>query len=140
LIEIAEGQGAEVVVSPKPTADMRASVELGLEHLSQGTEPDAVLLTPGDTPGLNEAVVARVIRLATVAPRRIIVPYHKGRRGHPVLLPWSLAREIPGLPSGVGVNALLAANPDLIDTFDADDPGILADLDTPEDYRLWLDG
>jgi molybdenum cofactor cytidylyltransferase len=140
LIEAAEGQGAEVLRSPTPTADMRASVELGLEYLTQGSEPDAVLLAPGDSPGLKAANVARLIRRAADQPGRIIVPCHEGRRGHPVFLPWSLAREIPHLPPGVGVNALLAAHPEAIVAFDADDPGILADLDTPGDYRLWIEG
>jgi molybdenum cofactor cytidylyltransferase len=140
LIEAAEGQGAEVLASPTPTADMRASIELGLEYLAQGPEPAAVLLTPGDSPGLDAAAVARVIRQAADHPGRIVVPRHEGRRGHPVLLPWSLAREIPGLPPGVGVNALLTAHPEAIVAFDADDPGILADLDTPADYRRWVEG
>jgi molybdenum cofactor cytidylyltransferase len=140
LIEAAKGQGAEVLVSPRPTADMRASIELGLEYLAQGPAPAAVLLTPGDSPGLDAAAVARVIRQAAEHPGRIIVPRHDGRRGHPVLLPWSLASEIPGLPPGVGVNALLAAHPEAIVAFDADDPGILADLDTPADYRRWVEG
>jgi molybdenum cofactor cytidylyltransferase len=140
LIESAEGQGAEVVISATPTADMRASVELGLAYLAQGSEPDAVLLAPGDSPGLKSANVARVIRRAADQPGRIIVPCHEGRRGHPVFLPWSLAREIPRLPPGLGVNALLAAHPEAIVAFDADDPGILADLDTPGDYRFWIEG
>jgi molybdenum cofactor cytidylyltransferase len=140
LIEAAEGQGAEVLVSPTPTADMRASIELGLERISQGTEPEAVLLTPGDSPGLDAAIVARVIGRASDHPGLIIVPRHQGRRGHPLLLPWSLAIEIPRLPAGVGVNALLAAHPEAINAFDADDPGILADIDTPEDYRRWSGG
>ncbi len=67
------------------------------------------------------------------------MPYHEGRRGHPILIPWELAMRIPGLPPGVGVNALLRARPDEIEAFDAGDPGVLFDLDTPEDYRRWDD-
>jgi molybdenum cofactor cytidylyltransferase len=137
MLEALAGRGVEVVVAASPTSDMRGSVELGLAYLADGPEPSAILLAPGDSPGLVSATVARVIARAAEAPGRIVVPRHEGRRGHPVLLPWSLAKEIPRLPQGVGVNALLAAHPDAILTFDADDPGILADLDTPEDYRRW---
>jgi molybdenum cofactor cytidylyltransferase len=133
----ATAEGAEVIVAPSPPADMRASVELGLEALARGAKPSALLLAPGDSPGLNPELVSRVIRNGRESSGRIVVPRHGGRSGHPVLLPWTLAKEIPRLPAGVGVNALLAAHPDLIAPFDADDPGILADLDTPEDYRAW---
>ncbi len=137
LVEAARAEGAETVTAPAPPPDMRASVELGLEFLGEGPEPSAVLLTPGDSPGLDAVAVARVIRRAAGAPGRIVVPRHDGRRGHPLLLPWPLASEIRRLPPGVGVNALLARHAETVVFDDADDPGILADLDTPEDYRRW---
>jgi molybdenum cofactor cytidylyltransferase len=137
LIEAAGGQAAEVVIATSPTLDMRASVELGLESFASGPVPTALLLTPGDVPGLTSAQVARVILASSQAPDRIVVPRHDGRRGHPVLFPWGVASQIPRLPSGVGVNALLAQNPDSILDLDTDDPAILADLDTPDDYRIW---
>jgi molybdenum cofactor cytidylyltransferase len=135
----ARSEGAEVVVAASPPADMRASVELALDYLARGTPPTAILLAPGDSPGLNPAIVAIVIRKAAEAPGRIIVPRHGGRSGHPVLLPWGLAEAIPRLPAGVGVNALLAEHPGRIEAFDAGDPAVLSDLDTPEDYRTWAD-
>ncbi len=139
LIESAEEQGAEVVVADAPTSDMRASVELGLAWIAEGPEPIAVLLTPGDIPGLSPADVARVIQASTQAPGRIVVPQHGGRRGHPVLIPWTLAKEIPSLPSGVGVNDLLREHAGSVFAFEMETPGILADLDTPDDYRAWLE-
>ena len=137
LIEAAEGQGAEVVVAGSPTVDMRASVELGLARLSGGPEPSSMLLTPGDLPGLGRTAVARVIEASARFPGWIILPRHAGRRCHPLLLPWTLAREIPRLPTGVGVNALLASHRDLTTDVEVDDPAILDDLDTPDDYRRW---
>jgi molybdenum cofactor cytidylyltransferase len=133
----ARAEGAEVIVAASPPADMRASVELGLGSLARGPVPTAVLLAPGDSPGLHPDLVARVIQKAVESPGRIVVPRHGGRSGHPILLPWGLAKAIPRLPVGVGVNAMLAGHSALIEAFEADDPGILADLDTLEDYRPW---
>ncbi len=118
---------------------MRASIELGLAALSGGTPLSALLLAPGDSPGLSATLVARTIRLASLAPGRIVVPRYESRNGHPILIPWELAVCIPALPDGVGVNALLREHADKIEPFDADDPGVLVDLDTPDDYRRWLD-
>ncbi len=137
VIEAAESQGAEVVIPEQPTLDMRASVELGLERLAEGLEPTALLLTPGDIPGLMREAVARVIEASIGSPGRIIVPRHAGRRGHPLLLPWPLATEIPRLRPGVGINTLLADHSELIHFVEIEDPGLFEDLDTPDDYRRW---
>jgi len=137
LVEAARDAGAELLIAPAPPPDMRASVELGLGRLDEGPGPSAVLLAPGDSPGLDARSVSRVIRRAAGSPGRIIIPRHDGRRGHPLLLPWPMAREIWQLPPGVGVNALLARHADAVEFAETDDPGILADLDTPEDYRRW---
>jgi molybdenum cofactor cytidylyltransferase len=138
LIEAAEAEGAEVVIPDRPTLDMRASVELGIARLSDGPRPAALALTPGDIPGLSGGVVARVIEAWSASPERIIVPRHSGRRGHPLLLPWSLVEEIPSLPPGVGVNALLAEHSVMIQYLAIDDPDLYDDLDTPDDYRRWI--
>ena len=35
-------------------------------------------------------------------PDRIVIPSHNGRRGHPIVLPWTIAAQIHSLPAGVG--------------------------------------
>lgn len=137
---LAESGGAEVVVAPGLTPDMRASVELGLGRLAAGPLPVAVLLAPADSPGIGPELVGQVVRRASESPGRIIVPRHGGRSGHPVLIPWTLAALIPRLPDGVGVNHLIARHADAVEFLEADDPGLLADLDTPDDYLEWSDG
>lgn len=134
----AAGAGAAVVVPATRPLDMRASVELGLAHLErQGQPPATVLMIPADSPGLTPALVARVIERARAEPGAVVVPVAEGRRGHPIALPWAIALAIRALPAGVGVNALLALNPAVVTELDVDDPGAVADLDTPDDYQRW---
>ncbi|MBV8268508.1 MAG: nucleotidyltransferase family protein [Planctomycetaceae bacterium] len=138
LAEEAERAGAAVVVAPERPADMRASIELGLGRLDRGPAPDAVLIAPGDSLGITPALVARVVeQRAKVEPRAIVVPVYRGRRGHPIALPWCLATEVKSLPMGVGLNALVARHAADLVEFEVDEPGAVADLDTPEDYRHW---
>jgi molybdenum cofactor cytidylyltransferase len=134
--------GAVVVVAPDDPPDMRASVVLGLDRLSRdGGEPTAWLLCPGDSPGISPEAVDRVIRhgLAT-PPGSIVVPTREGRRGHPVYFPWEIAREIRELPEGRGVNAVVAARSERVVELDLGGLPVDADLDTPDDYRLWASG
>jgi molybdenum cofactor cytidylyltransferase len=133
----AAGSGAEVLTPPTATADMRASVELGLDLLDANVPPEALLIAPGDCPGLDSVLVGRVIDLGRADSRSIVVPSARGRRGHPVLLPWVIAREIRRLPADVGINALLTTYSDLVVSLDWPDPTAMDDLDTPDDYRRW---
>ncbi|MGE3821449.1 MAG: NTP transferase domain-containing protein [Isosphaeraceae bacterium] len=146
LIQAAEARGAVVVVPDLQPAEMRDSIELALNALEVDAERDAdprreaivtVLLTPADSPGLQPSTVRQVLERARAEPDRIVVPIVEGRRGHPVALPWTLAREVRQLPAGVGVNALIAERAGRIVELPVDDPGVIADLDTPEDYARW---
>src|SRR5262249_24086080 len=109
--------GAALIITPYvQPPDMRSSVELAVRAMEayQGPAdlPQAVLLAPGDSPGLTPALVVRVILAARANPGRIVVPTVAGKRGHPVALPWAVAQEIRKLPEGVGVNALVARHAD----------------------------
>lgn len=138
LIAEAERAGAEVATLAGPTDDMRATVQFGLEQLARGTTPEGVLLAPGDTAGISASVVAHVIAQFRENRSSIVVPTYRGRGGHPVLIPWSLAEQIPGLPAGAGVNALMKDRPESVLKLEVDDAGTVVDLDTPEDYRQWV--
>ena len=128
--------GADVIVPEKRPAAMRDSVELALSELAWSDDPpDAILLAPGDSPGLSSASVARLVAAWRERPNRIVAPMFEGRRGHPVVIPWHLAEAVADLPAGVGVNALLAEHAgDVVEiAFETDT--VLVDLDTPEDLE-----
>ncbi len=137
----AEGQaaGAEVIVPAVRPAEMRDSIELALEQLARDRPPRWVVLTPGDCPGVTPELVAALLDLADREPENLIVPVSRERRGHPLVLPWSLAAEIPSLPAGTGVNALISAAARRLTELPVSSPDVCADLDTPDDLRRWLD-
>jgi molybdenum cofactor cytidylyltransferase len=129
--------GADVVVPHTRPAEMRDSIELGLERLARHGTPQCILLTPGDYPGITAEVVARLLEHAASMPDRIVIPSHNGRRGHPIVLPWKIAAQVQFLPIGAGVNTLVAQHGDSVVEFDVSSPEIIADLDTPADLRQW---
>ena len=130
------GARVDVVVPAEPPPDMKASVGHGLEFLRREEIPtaaDAWLLAPADMPLLTIGHIGQVLAAHDPAAPCIVVPRHAGRRGHPVLFPWSSSAEVQRLGSEEGLNRLL-------EQFDVReiamaDPGILADIDTPDDYR-----
>ena len=129
--------GAEVVAPPRRPAEMRNSIEIALEILSVPTPPEHVLLAPGDTAGISPWVVMRLLAESALHPESIIVPRRGPSRGHPIVLPWVLAAEVPSLPLGQGVNTIVAGGATRVVEVRVGDPGFVEDIDTPKDYRRW---
>ncbi len=77
------------------------------------------------------SVIEAYRRLATP----IAIASYQGRRGHPVLFARELFVELAAAPEDQGARAVVAADPARVAYVDVDDPGILMDLDTPEDLE-----
>jgi molybdenum cofactor cytidylyltransferase len=136
LAELCRGAGAQVVVPDVPPPDMKSSVGHALAWIGAlrvPTSDDAWLLAPADMPRLNAALIDFVIANHQVAAPRIIVPTAAGRRGHPVLFPWSLAADVATLGENEGLNALLARS--VVSEVAWGDASAFADVDDPADYE-----
>ncbi len=141
LADAGRRSGADIVLADPPPPDMKASVLAGLAHaanLYAPNEGDAWLLAPADMPMYTPATIDRVIEEAKGWREHIVVPCYAGQRGHPVLFPWRMAAAAAALAPDVGLNQLLKEN--AVREVDVFDQGVLADLDTVEDYRKWHDG
>lgn len=90
----------------------------------------------GDQPQVQERSV-RLLReafLRTQSP--LVVPSFQIRRGHPWLVARSLWNELIGMSLSQTPRDFLNAHANDIHYVNLDTPSILADLDTPEDYRI----
>jgi molybdenum cofactor cytidylyltransferase len=129
--------GAEVLTPQARPAEMRQSVELGLQFLDRDPPPQFLLVTPGDVPGISPGLVARLLVVAAEHPDCLVVPRQESRRGHPIVLPWDVAAQLPALPATVGLNVLVARHKDRLIEFSTPESGVAADLNTPEDWHRW---
>jgi molybdenum cofactor cytidylyltransferase len=143
LISLAVSAGAELLALPEPTSDMRSTVERGLDWIERHYSPspdDCWLLAPGDHPAFSAGVVRLLLEAARATAHSIVVPTHDGRRGHPVLMRWRQVQEIRALPPNEGINAFIRSHTAESLELPVADPGILANLDTPEDYERLRSG
>lgn len=146
LAEVVRAAGAEVVQPAVDPPDMKASIRYGLEFVAQHFQPqpaDVWLVAPGDMPGLSPAVIGRLLQQSARQPGRILIPTIGGRRGHPVLLPWSLAAKMAQLDEREGLNTLIDAHdplPVACDDAASTSPGAFVDLDTPADLKKFRAG
>jgi molybdenum cofactor cytidylyltransferase len=143
LKALAEAAGAEVQVLPAATADMRSTIEFGLQSLAErfALKPyDAFLLAPGDHPGFTADIVCK-LRAAYLSSRSssIIIPTYVACWAHPALIAWKHVAGIRALPRHVGVNAFFHKNAEMVEEMPVADRRVLINLDTPDDYAVLLD-
>jgi CTP:molybdopterin cytidylyltransferase MocA len=145
LAPLAEAAGAAVLRLPEATADMRATVLHGLSWLEERFHPSpdaAWLLAPADHPAAGAGVVRALLAAYAASPSRsVIVPVHGGRRGHPTVIAWRHVAAIRAWPAGEGLNGYLRSQMGETLEVEAADAGVVADLNTAEDYehfrRTW---
>jgi molybdenum cofactor cytidylyltransferase len=126
-----------IVEAAVPPPDMRDSVELLLNAVERACSPaddDGWLLTPGDHPIVHPLVLRTVVEAFKRDPHEIHIPTFQGKGGHPTLFPWALASRVAELPRDQGLNSLRKLADVRTALHPTDEPSILWDLDTPEDY------
>lgn len=120
-----------VVFNPDYEKGMITSFQAGVRALSW--EAAGAFLFLVDHPLVDSATVEAMIM--NLAPNRIVLPTFEGRRGHPVLFSSEVLGEILALPCSEGANIVVRKNPDRIVDVPVDAPGILVDVDTPEQFE-----
>jgi molybdenum cofactor cytidylyltransferase len=121
--------------------EMRHSVEYALRYLQGRYQPgldDGWLLAPADHPMLDAAVLDQLIAAWRGSPGRIFIPVYRGKRGHPTIFPFRLAAEVFHLPADAGLNRLIKSYAGEIEQINVNSPGVVSDLDTPDDYERLL--
>jgi CTP:molybdopterin cytidylyltransferase MocA len=137
LIPVLERSGVPWVKNERFEEGMYASIQAGVGSLPAGVS--AFFLLPGDMPLVRAATLSRLIAAWDQRPGGILYPCHEGRRGHPPLIAGAYIPEIlHGAPLG-GLRVLLGRHAQEARDIECEDPGILVDLDTREEYRQSLD-
>ena len=124
------GLPVRFIENPNPALGLSSSLVCGV---GAATNAGAIVVCLGDMPLVDPRTIDRLIAAFNPAEHRsIIVPTHKGQFGNPVL--WG-AEHFPRLLALTGDKGARALLPDLKSEaieIEVDDPGILADIDTPE--------
>lgn len=136
IIPVLERYAVNWIINENFSTGMYGSIQTGVRALAP--ELHGFLLWPGDLPLVRGETLVKLYSTFDEGRKGIIYPCFQSHCGHPPLIsasyiPAILAKEEPG-----GLKSLLARHPDDALEVECDDPGILFDLDTPEDYRQAL--
>lgn len=116
----------------KTSHEMLSSIQLGLQN--QKAESEAVLVTLGDQPQIEERSVRSVCEAYQKNKSNLVVPSYQMRRGHPWLAAKPLWQEILRMDASQTPRDFLNQYADKIEYVNVGTPTILQDLDTPDDY------
>jgi molybdenum cofactor cytidylyltransferase len=123
--------GTSVIYNPDYEQGMITSLQAGIRAVPG--EATGALLFLVDHPLVQRDTIELLIK--ELAPGRIVLPTFKGRRGHPVLFASDIFQEILSLTTSQGANIVVRKDPTRVVEVSVDFPGILVDVDTPEDFR-----
>jgi molybdenum cofactor cytidylyltransferase len=127
-----QGQPVRIVFNPDFAGGQGSSVRCGVQALPASSR--AVVFLLADQPGVTPEVVKALIQAHRETLSSIVLPTHQGKRGNPVLFDASLFSELMNLGGDTGGRALFEKHEASIFRVAVDEPGILLDIDTPEDY------
>jgi len=132
------GSPARVEFNPDyATGEMLSSLQVGLKAAS--VEADAALIVLGDQPALEQSVVEELVGVYRKDQRPIVIPSYNMRRGHPLLISRTYWDTLVALGAGQTLRDFLRGAGDAIYHVNLITPGVLQDMDTPDDYRLALE-
>jgi len=123
--------GVRSVENPQFAEGLSSSLRAGVAALSP--DSDAFFVVLGDEPFVRSTTFDALIAARARTHARIVLPTYQGTRGNPVLIDRSLAHEVDLLMGDRGCRALRLQHPEETVEVPVDDPGVVIDLDTPED-------
>jgi molybdenum cofactor cytidylyltransferase len=92
------------------------------------------VVTLADMPWIRPSTIHRVAR-EIEAGARIAAPRYHARRGHPVGFAAEWRERLLELDGDTGAREFVTDGHARVELIDVDDPGVVADIDTPADLR-----
>jgi molybdenum cofactor cytidylyltransferase len=115
---------------------LSTSVRTGIAAL--GKDIDAAIVQLGDMPGVNSALLDRLMAaFSPVEGRSICVPTVGGKRGNPVLWDRRFFPEIAKVEGDTGAKHLIGEHADLVCEVEMTGEAAITDIDTPEALAAW---
>jgi molybdenum cofactor cytidylyltransferase len=121
-----------VVLNPDPDRGQLSSLVCGIQAIDPAA-PGA-LMTLVDIPLVRTATVTSLVRAWERDHAGLVRPRHDGRNGHPVIFGRALLDALVHANLAHGAKPVVRSFAPHAVNVPVDDPGVLIDFDTPEEY------
>lgn len=136
LAPIADSQAAFLAMNPSPQNGQFSSLQVGLQEvLNRGR--DAAIVTLVDRPPAEVETIEQIKAAFTSSDEHVwaLVPEHQGKHGHPIAIGREMIEAFLRVPVHSTARDVEHANQSHIRYLPVNDPLIVANVDTPEDFE-----
>lgn len=124
----------QLVYNQVHSSGQMTSVHRGLISLENSY--DGVLIALGDQPALSVADINYLIdAYQNRSSGEVVVPTFKGERGNPIIISENCRADILAGTRNLGCRKFIENNPELVCRVEMSNPGVVTDLDTPQEYE-----
>jgi molybdenum cofactor cytidylyltransferase len=136
VAEIAKAHGAKPVYNlAHADGGMLSSLQAAVRELPQNRS--AVLAVLADQPMVRPETIDQIVIAYWQGNGHLVAPAFQGRRGNPVLIDRKYFGDLLTLAPGDAPRTLLRRYSEHLHLVAVEDPNVLHDLDSPEDYQRW---
>lgn len=115
------------------SSSLRAGIET-LVSMPGSSHLKGVIIMLGDQPLIMPETLTYLASQHVSAHAKATAPFFGNRRGNPVILSPELFSDVLLLGGDKGARELIAGLGDTLNRVDVDDPGVVKDIDTQDDY------
>jgi molybdenum cofactor cytidylyltransferase len=134
--EVAAAGFGRTVVNPRADEGQLSSLLAGLTAIDR-PGVDAALVTLVDVPLATADGIRLLLARAATSPAPIVRAVHRGEHGHPVIFKRRIFDALRAADPAQGAKAVVRAAE--VEDVETGDPGVVDDIDTPEDYARLLE-
>lgn len=133
LAEILQDAGLRIVFCDARQTEMADSLASAVRYSKQFDESGSgFVIALADMPYINPLTISAITNQIK-AGAAIVAPTYQNKRGHPVGFSAQFRHELEQLTGDEGARAILKRHVNQIKLLECNDPGILSDIDTPQD-------
>jgi len=122
---------ARPIMNPGYANGMSTSIQAGLGAI----DSDAAMIVLADQPLVTSRTFDALVDEYRRTRPNVLIPTFNGFRGNPVIVDRSLFAEMMGIRGDIGCRAIFGDHARSIVKVPVDDPGVVTDIDTMEDYE-----
>ena len=132
LEEMIDQPNVSYFLAPDSAKGMAHSLSNAIHSVS---DLDAIMVFLADMPYIQPGTVNKLLTVldSHEGEAPIVVPTLHGTPGHPVIFDQAYFEELQALEGDSGARSVVEAHPDNLVLVEIDDPGVLKDIDTPND-------
>lgn len=138
LANLLKNAGLKIVFCGTQETEMADSLSAAVHYSAQFSESSVgFVIALADMPYIKPDTIEAIAH-ALNSGAAIVAPVYQGKRGHPVGFCAKFRNQLEQLTGDEGARAILKRHADQIKLLECNDPGVLADIDTPQDLTSLL--